>query len=219
MITCADSYQESLARIRGSREPYTNTQNRGPVTGEDLDQVVLVDAAGHPSGRMDRMEVHGPETPRHLAFSLYIFNDAHKLLLTRRALNKRTWPGVWTNSCCGHPRPGEQIHDAVRRRALEELGLTIPTPSLVLPSFSYRATDASGTVENELCPVFAATLRPTKRPLPNKDEVMDWVWVQPSAVATAMSAAPFAFSPWSVLQMEDPDAGALRGADMGRIEP
>jgi len=83
------------------------------------DDVVLVDDAGTPLGSAPRIDVHTEATPLHLAFSTYLFNALGEVLLTRRALGKKTWPGVWTNSCCGHPRPSESLEDAARRRILE----------------------------------------------------------------------------------------------------
>jgi isopentenyl-diphosphate delta-isomerase len=106
---------------------------------------------------------------------------------------------VWTNSFCGHPAPGEGLEEAVARRALEELGLTLLDLALAVPDFRYIATDAGGVVENELCPVYTArTLDPV---LPDPDEVAEFRWVDPVRLAVAVDAAPWAFSPWLTLQL------------------
>ncbi|GGM12139.1 isopentenyl-diphosphate Delta-isomerase [Nakamurella endophytica] len=177
------------------------------------DLVVLVDPAGRPIGQHDRSTVHGPETPLHLAFSLYLFDEAGSLLMTRRALDKRTWPGVWTNSCCGHPRPGEPVEEAVRRRLDDELGVEVAGLRCVLPTFSYRARDAGGTWENELCPVFVGrAVHPDGAVRPNPSETMETNWVGWDAVRTAVAAAPWAFSPWSVRQIAELGQDALAEA-------
>jgi isopentenyl-diphosphate delta-isomerase len=130
------------------------------------------------------------------------FDDLDRILLTRRALSKRTWQGVWTNTCCGHPAPGEPVTDAVRRRLGFELGLKVGELSCVLRDFAYTATDASGIVENEICPVFEARLlHPEPRLTANPDEAMDWKWVQWDDLARAARLTPFAFSPWAVSQI------------------
>jgi isopentenyl-diphosphate delta-isomerase type 1 len=166
------------------------------------ESVVLVSEAGEPIGITSKAEVHTTSTPLHLAFSLYLFDADDRVLLTRRALGKRTWPGVWTNTCCGHPGPGEPMEDAVRRRVREELGLELAELTCVLPDFAYTAVDASGIVENEICPVFRArTVHPVADPTPNPSEVMDWRWGAWTDVVDAVSATPFVFSPWSVLQV------------------
>ena len=111
----------------------------------------------------------------HLAFSCYIFDGAGRMLLTCRALEKPTWPGAWTNSFCGHPSPGEDIFDAVRRRAREELGIALDQLQLTLPTFRYEATMTNGTRENELCPVFTATTLDEVQPNPSEVSAHEWV--------------------------------------------
>lgn len=166
---------------------------------ETPDHVVLLDDAGNPSGVADRTNVHTTTTPLHLAFSSYLFNAEGQVLLTRRALSKITWPGVWTNSCCGHPRPGESLEAAIRRRIHEELGATVDQLQIALPKFQYRATDASGIVENEICPVYLGLL--TGDVQPNPDEVMDYQWVEWGDLVAAVAATPQVYSPWASEQV------------------
>jgi isopentenyl-diphosphate delta-isomerase len=166
----------------------------------DLDEhVVLLGDDGEPMGTAAKSGVHRTDTPLHLAFSCHLRDGAGRLLVTRRALTKRTWPGVWTNSFCGHPFPGEDLPGAVARRAYDELGVRIAGLRLVLPDFRYRATDASGIVENEICPVFAAVTVDELQPDP--DEVAEYRWVDAADLEAAVAAAPWAFSPWLQLQL------------------
>jgi isopentenyl-diphosphate delta-isomerase len=81
----------------------------------DEERVVLLDDERRPAGTMPKSQVHGTDTPLHLAFSVYVFDAAGRFLTTRRALTKRTWAGVWSNSCCGHPGPDEPVEAAVER--------------------------------------------------------------------------------------------------------
>lgn len=169
------------------------------------DHVVTVDDQGRRTGTFERAAVHTTETPLHLAFSCYVLDDAGRLLLTRRALAKRTWPGVWTNSFCGHPRWTESTEQSIVRHARHELGLEIADLEVAVPGFRYRAVDASGVVENEICPVYAA--RAAGPVEANPDEVMELAWADPRDVARGVAATPWAFSPWMVLQV-----AALGGA-------
>jgi isopentenyl-diphosphate delta-isomerase type 1 len=147
--------------------------------------VVLLNNRGEAIGIQDKAVVHTEATPLHLAFSLYLYD------------------GVWTNTCCGHPAPGEQPEEAVRRRLPQELGVDVGDLTCVLPGFSYTATDASGIVENEICPVFVGRLHPDAQLLPNSDEVMDWAWTPWEQLVAAVTATPFVFSPWAVAQVRE----------------
>ena len=166
----------------------------------DTELVVLVDDRGTPVGTADKGVVHSTETPLHLAFSCHVYNPDGLVLVTRRALSKATWAGVWTNSFCGHPAPGESQPEAIERRARFELGITVSSLEVVLPDFRYRAVDASGIVENEICPVYRAVTTDVVNP--NPDEVSEFAWLTPSALRTSVEAAPFAFSPWLGWQLE-----------------
>ncbi|MEO5921419.1 MAG: isopentenyl-diphosphate Delta-isomerase [Pseudolysinimonas sp.] len=176
-----------------------------PLDADEPERVVLVADDGTPIGTADKAVIHDGHTPLHLAFSCHVFSPDGRVLITRRALGKRTFPGIWTNAFCGHPAPGEGLPDAVRRRGARELGIEIGALgsaglTLALPDFRYRAVDASGVVENEICPVYSTVV--DGDPMPAPDEVAEWAWVAPSALRAAVEATPFAFSPWLVLQLE-----------------
>jgi isopentenyl-diphosphate delta-isomerase len=168
------------------------------------EKVVLVDDAGHAIGTQDKAAVHHAATPLHLAFSSYVFDERGRLLLTQRAHTKKTWPGVWTNSCCGHPLPGEPIEDAVRRRLSDELGLVPATVELVLPQFRYRAEMPDGVVENELCPVFRVTCAVDPTPDPAEVAAYKWVdWQRADVQGGLEAAVGTGLSPWCVLQLQE----------------
>jgi isopentenyl-diphosphate delta-isomerase len=137
--------------------------------------VVLLDPAGHAIGTADKLTVHGGDTPRHLAFSAYLFDPDGNLLVTRRASSKTTFPGLWTNSVCGHPGPGESLPAAVARRSRSELGVDVGPLRLVLPEFAYVA-EMDGVVENEWCPVYVGQLT-GRDVVADPAEVDDVAWV------------------------------------------
>lgn len=166
----------------------------------DADLVVMLDDSGREIGTAPKSSVHGTDTALHLAFSCHVLNESGQVLVTRRALGKTTWPGVWSNSFCGHPRPAEPVISAVHRRADHELGIALTEIELALPLFRYRATDSSGIVEHEVCPVYIA--RTYEEPVLNPVEVADARWVDPVDLATSLVTTPWAFSPWLVLQAE-----------------
>ena len=172
------------------------------------DLVVLVDDNGHPSGTANRLTVHGTDTPLHFAFSCHLVDADGRILMTRRALEKKTWPGVWTNSFCGHPRPGESVEDAIARYSQRELGMDVADLRPVIPDFRYRAVDASGVVENEVCPVYAA--RPVGDVAPNPDEVMQYTWASIDDIWEIARRTPWMLSPWFVDQIAElgPAVGA-----------
>jgi isopentenyl-diphosphate delta-isomerase len=166
----------------------------GTTTWVEEDRVVLLDEQGRATGSAPREGIHGADTPLHLAFSCWLFDGDGRFLLTRRALTKRSWPGVWTNSFCGHPRPGEDLVAAIHRYGAYELGVSVTDLEPLLPEFSYRAVDASGVVENEHCPVYVARTRDTVRP--RVDEVMEHEWIALDDLRAALVHAPWAVSPW-----------------------
>jgi isopentenyl-diphosphate delta-isomerase len=164
------------------------------------ESVVLLDEAGNQRGVADKVPVHHDQTPLHLAFSCYVFNPAGQFLLTRRAESKRVFPGVWTNSCCGHPAPGEAMPDAIRRRVTQELGLVLSDLRLILPRFRYQAR-MDGVLENEMCPVYAGH---SDGPLdPDPAEVADVKWVDWADFTSQVGSGQQPISPWCALQVAD----------------
>jgi isopentenyl-diphosphate Delta-isomerase len=185
------------------------------------EQVVLLDEDGRSLGPAGKTAVHHERTPLHLAFSCYIFSSAGEFLLTRRAEDKRVFPGVWTNSCCGHPAPGEPLATAVQRRVLQELGITLPPVTLLLPRFRYQA-EMNGIRENELCPVFAGR---ADGPLdPDPAEVADVKWIPWTAFAGQVRTGELQVSPWCVQQLAEltalgPDPLRWPAADPAGLPP
>jgi isopentenyl-diphosphate delta-isomerase len=164
-----------------------------------MELIVLVDAEGRAIGEMPKPLVHHGETPLHRAFSAYLFDDSGRLLITRRAEDKATFPGMWTNTVCGHPGPGEDDGTAISRRALFELGLGVADLRPALPGYRYRA-EFRGVVENEICPVYLG--RFTGTPTPDPTEVEEWALVDWAAFRERQEAEGEAWSPWCREQAE-----------------
>lgn len=138
-----------------------------------FEHVILVDQDNQPVGTAEKVAIHGPETPLHRGFSVFLFNKKGKLLLQQRNLQKVTWPGVWSNSCCGHPQVGESTFEAMQRRIHDELGLSNVDLEVLLPYYRYRF-ERDGVVENEFCPVAVGII--DQEPQPNPDEVNAIEW-------------------------------------------
>ncbi|GAA3761173.1 isopentenyl-diphosphate Delta-isomerase [Salinactinospora qingdaonensis] len=165
----------------------------------ETEEIVLLGTDGEAIGTAPKRASHHGETPLHLAFSCYLADASGRVLMTRRADHKPTWPSVWTNSCCGHPAPGEGLRAAVTRRVGQELGADITDLTLILPGFGYRAVMDDGTVEYELCPVVRATV--SGRIDPDPAEVAETGWIDWSeCVALAGRAG---VSPWFTEQIAE----------------
>ncbi len=204
--------------------PARDDPGDGDLDGwRDDSEVVLLTDDGRACGTAAKSIVHHDDTPLHLAFSCYVLDNEGRLLVTRRAAAKRSFPGVVTNSLCGHPKPGEPLPDAIRRRARDELGLELKELRLVLPRFRYRAL-MDGIIENELCPVFTARTS-TPEPHPDPAEVQDVSWVSWEQFHREASAGDIAsLSPWCQAQILElsrlgDEPGLWPAADQAHLPP
>lgn len=182
------------------------------------ESVVLLDELGNAVGTAPKATVHHDRTPLHLAFSCYVFDGRGRLLITRRATTKATFPGAWTNSYCGHPSPGEDVLDALARRGRQELGLEVRDLHVVLPAFRYSATMPNGVRENEMCPVFTAVTDDEPRPDVTEVDSVDWVpW---RSFRSEVLAGSRQVSPWCEEQVAQLSRRELAGGGfvIGRHE-
>jgi isopentenyl-diphosphate Delta-isomerase len=164
---------------------------------EDLDTLILVDAADRDLGHLSKARCHEGKGILHRAFSLLIFNGAGELLIQQRAPSKRLWPLYWSNSCCSHPRSGETMDAATQRRLAEELGIRCPLQFLF--KFQYQAQfDATGS-EHELCSVFIGSC---SDPIAvNRSEILAWRWVSPEMLQTQLNSHEARqFTPWFTME-------------------
>lgn len=163
------------------------------------DRVVYVDDDGTPIGTEEKLAAHHGDTRLHSAFSIFIFNSRGETLLQQRALHKKTWPGVWSNSACGHVKLHETVEAAARRRLKYELGLSGVELKMMLPAFRYRA-EKDGIVENEICPVFVGFT--DNEPKPNSDEVAAIRWIKWEDFVREVADPANGYSPWAALEAE-----------------
>lgn len=163
--------------------------------------IVLVDEQGNEIGQAEKLTSHHANTPLHRAFSCYIFNDRGEFLVTQRALSKKVWPGVWTNSVCGHPAPGEDTVAAIQRRLKEELGMTAKDFEVVLPRYTYKTPPFNGVIEHEFCPVYAARFVSESQINPAEVEAIRWIAWQ-DFVREAESDTENKFSWWCKDQLK-----------------
>ncbi|MBL7739710.1 MAG: isopentenyl-diphosphate Delta-isomerase [Chitinophagaceae bacterium] len=155
------------------------------------EQVVLVNEHDAVTGVMEKMEAHRKGS-LHRAFSVFIFNCKGEMLLQRRALNKYHSAGLWTNSCCSHPLPGEEVHDAALRRLQEEMGFTTSIEKIF--DFVYRAEFDNGLTEHEFDHVFAGEYEGAVSL--NPDEAMDYCYKSIEEVRTGLQDQPHKFTAW-----------------------
>lgn len=157
----------------------------------EKEYVVLVDAMDEPVGTMEKMEAH-VKAILHRAFSVFIFNEKGELMLQQRALSKYHTPGLWTNTCCSHPREGENTDDAAHRRMVEEMGFDCDFEEAF--TFTYKADVGQGLTEHEFDHVFIG--HSDKLPAINPEEVNDWKYMKLEDIKSDMKANPSSYTVW-----------------------
>lgn len=154
-------------------------------------EVILVDQHDRQIGTMEKLEAH-LKGRLHRAISIYVFNSHHELLLQRRASGKYHCGGLWTNTCCGHPLPGEATAAAAQRRLQEEMGMSCPL--LPVFEFSYRLEMPGGLVEHEFGHIFFG-LSDSLCVL-NPEEADGYQYQSLNDIRHAFAAQPESFTPW-----------------------
>lgn len=195
---------------------YARSNRASPPTPNLLcrdagEKVTLVDKHDRVVGEGLKLDVHRRGL-LHRAFSLLVTDHSGRLLLQRRASGKYHFPGCWSNACCGHPRPGEQLAAAARRRLFEEL--RIETALSPLFELRYRARDPfSGLYEHEYLHVLQGRYASDVDVDPDPAEVDAWRWVEPAALHRELELQPNRFTPWFRLLMGLPEAGDRQCGD------
>lgn len=159
--------------------------------------VILVDEQDNEVGVMEKMQAH-KEGVLHRAFSIFIFNANNELLLQQRAVSKYHSAGLWTNTCCSHPRPNETIKDAATRRLFEEMGLT--TDLTIKTHFIYKATFENGLTEHELDYVLIGHTQAV--PVINPDEVHSYKWQDIDTIKQDLKDNPQHYTAWFKIAIE-----------------
>jgi len=171
---------------------------RSEIVSSEQEPLILVDRNDREVGWLDKSAVHDGDGVLHRAFSLFVFNDAGELLIQQRAREKRLWPSFWSNSCCSHPRAGEDMAEAVVRRLEQELGLSASL--FFVYKFEYVARYGDLGTEHELCSVFVG--RTDAAPVINSTEIQAWRWISPADLTREMTEHDHRFTPWLKLEWD-----------------
>lgn len=154
-------------------------------------QVILVNNEDTERGTMEKMEAH-LRGELHRAYSVFIFNSKNELLLQRRAINKYHSGGLWTNTCCSHPQPGENMNESARKRLIEEMGIDCALKNVF--NFIYKIKLDNELIEHELDHVFIGLS--DESPKINLQEVMEWKFVEIIEIKKSLELNPESYTVW-----------------------
>lgn len=173
-------------------------ENAHRIVSSDAEELILVDANDNEAGFLSKAAAHDGDGILHRAFSLFLFNEDGELLLQRRAESKRLWPGFWSNSCCSHPRRGETMDVATRRRLRDELNVAAELQFVY--KFSYQAGFGDEGSEHELCHVFLGRIDGPVHA--NDHEIAALRFVAAGALEDELEQHPDRFTPWFKLEWQ-----------------
>ncbi len=163
-----------------------------------MEQVILVDKQDNPIGLMEKHAAH-IEPHLHRAFSIFLFNSKGELLIQQRALSKYHSPGLWTNTCCSHPRDGETLEEATSRRLMEEMGMTCEMHEVY--TFIYKAPVGQGLIEHEFDHVFIG--QSDDIPRINTLEVASWKYMTIDDLSKDIALHPEHYTEWFKITFEE----------------
>lgn len=187
-------------------------EQAGParVVSSDSEELILVDADDGEIGTLSKGECHDGDGVLHRAFSVFLFDAEGRLLIQRRAADKRLWPLYWANSCCSHPRAGEDTDEATVRRTREELGVAAELEFVY--KFCYQANYRDLGAEHELCWVYIGQTR-AQQVRPNPSEIAEWRFLAPAEVDALVADEAASVAPWFRMEWRE-----LRQAHWPRVE-
>lgn len=173
-------------------------KTQAPIVSFEHEPLILVDSEDRVLGHASKRACHEGSGVLHRAFSVFVFNRQNELLLQKRSLAKPLWPAFWSNSCCSHPRRGEDDRRAAERRLQEEL--SIQCVPQFLYRFQYHAFYGNAGAEHELCSVYAARWDGPVQVNPN--EVEEWVFISPQRLDREITEQSEHFTPWLKLEWQ-----------------
>ena len=162
------------------------------------EEVILVDENDKPVGTAEKLAAH-KQGKLHRCFSIFVFHPDGRLILQQRAKSKYHSGGLWSNTCCGHPRPGEDTADAAHRRLQEEMGFDCDLKEI--HAFVYKAALDNGIAEHEFDHVFVGVT--DKTPVLNPEEADDWQWIDHALLRTELEEHPEKYTYWLRISLAD----------------
>jgi isopentenyl-diphosphate delta-isomerase len=168
------------------------------IVSSDAEELILVDENDQQLGAMAKASCHDGDGVLHRAFSIFLFDESGRLLVQKRAPDKRLWPGYWSNSCCSHPRKGESMAVATQRRLLDELNVRSELEFVY--KFSYQAKFGDIGSEFELCSVYLG--RSSGPVAANRSEISEARYLDAMSLNNEFSASPQRFTPWFKMEWQ-----------------